>query len=80
MKFTFKNLRKLNDAFQNMTFSEFSTILYESIGANEDYARGVWINFQNHPLAYIYSRSPICQGEALFNWARNKIPYFHTHD
>ena len=70
---TIASIKESHWALLALTFEEFAASLYESIGANADYAKGVWISFRDMPEWYITSRSPDVQGEMLLAAAMKKL-------
>lgn len=63
----------LRDHAALLTFEQFADALHRTVGASEDYARGVWIPFQNNPAAFLASRQPQTQSvEILQAMLRDK--------
>lgn len=54
-------------ALQSITFDEFAAVLAEC-GHDQGYAKSCWRSFHRDPFAYIISRNPICQGNALLEF------------
>ena len=61
------------DALRSLTFDEFYAALHSANGCNEQYARGVWVPFQDAPVWFLQSRTPQSQAEALFATALLKM-------
>lgn len=51
----------LRDAAATLSFEDFAAALKETVGADESYARDVFISFQNNPAAFLASRNPQTQ-------------------
>ncbi len=49
-----------------MSKQQFRNCL-KRIGATKDYADGCWNNFQDSPMHYMASRTPLYQGKVLFD-------------
>lgn len=64
---------RVSAGFYAITFREFAALLAHTIDASDDYARGRWPSFREHPLNYCSSRNPREQGEALYQLALLKL-------
>lgn len=56
---------RLRDGAARMTRQQFRNCLKRAIGADKDYADGVWISFQNNPAAFLAHRNPQSQSEEV---------------
>jgi len=50
-----------------MSKQQFRNCLKRSIGANKYYADLCWKDFQDSPMHYMASRTPLYQGKVLFD-------------
>ncbi len=56
---------RLNDGVQRMTLETFSKVLEKTLGSDSIYCQRAYQNFQDNPLAYLATRSPLKQSEEL---------------
>lgn len=63
----YENMELFLKATQKVSYKEFCQVLWDTIGAREDYAAGVWQRYVSSPMYYIYSRNPDTQGKGLFD-------------
>jgi hypothetical protein len=62
------------NALTSLTFEEFDDALTVAFRRRDTaYARGVWVPFKNSPIAFMQSRQPQSQAEALLAAALNKM-------
>jgi hypothetical protein len=67
----FIQIEKVFRALNRMTKEEFVEVVGRFFN-DYHYANGCWGQFISNPLGYIYSRSPMEQGELLYQWALEK--------
>jgi hypothetical protein len=56
---------RLRDGASRMTRQQFRNCLSRAIGADKDYADGVWISFQDNPAFFLAHRNPQSQSLEL---------------
>ena len=56
---------RLRNGAARMTRRQFQGCLKRAIGANADYANGVWVHFQNNPAAFLAHRNPQIQSVVI---------------
>lgn len=68
----FVEFEKMFRATQQVTHDEFVELVSDFFGGDQDYAEGCWPQWWRSPIGYMFSRSPLEQGEKLFELVRQK--------
>ena len=77
----FVTYERLFRATQEITREEFVSLVTDFFGGKDrDYAENCWPQFCQSPLGYIFSRSPLEQGERLFELIQQKAMTEDIHN
>lgn len=77
MNQAFVDYERMYRATQQITREEFVREVADFFHGDVDYVEGCWFQWCQSPMGYMYSRSPIAQGEMLFKMVQDKAQTEH---